>query len=175
MSAPETPPASAAPAFAAWLEGLFASFWRHRPVTATFSGVHLYDDRLPDYSAAGVGDALADSETLLKRLSDLPAEPLTAEQRLDRRTAEGFLRTQLWEYDSAHFRWSNPSLHTGEAIFGVIALLLQEQMSVGQRLDLAADRLDAIPGLLTQAKNTITSAPVAWIERARREIAAALI
>jgi uncharacterized protein (DUF885 family) len=165
----------AAPSFSAWLDDFFASFWRHRPVTATFAGVHTYDDRLPDYSEHGVGDALADAETLLARLAALSEEPLTVEQRLDRRVAEGFLRTQLWEYDSPHFRWSNPSLHTGEAIFGVIALLLQEQWPVGKRLDLAADRLNAIPGLLAQAKETVRSAPATWIERARRESAAAPI
>ena len=88
--------------------------------------------------------------------------------------AEGFLRTQRWEYDSPHFRWSNPSLYTGEAIFGVI-VLLQEQTPVVQRLDLVGARLDAIPGLLAQAQTSIRTAPAAWIERARRESAAALL
>jgi hypothetical protein len=164
----------AAPAFSAWLDDFVESFWRHRPVTATFAGVHAYDDRLPDYSEHGVGDALADAGTLLARLAALPREPLTVEQRLDRRTAEGFLRTQLWEYDSPHFRWSNPSLYTGEAIFGVIALLLHEQTPLPRRLDLTTARLDAVSALLAQAQQSLRDAPAAWIERARRESAAAL-
>ena len=163
----------AAPAFSAWLDDFFASYYRHRPVNATFIGFHAYDDRLPDYSESGVGDALANAENLLARLAALPAEPLTTEQRLDRKTAEGFLQIQRWEYDSPHFRRENPSLYTGEAIFGVIALLLQEHTPVTRRLDLAADRLDAIPRLLTQAKSTIRSAPAAWVDRARRECGAA--
>lgn len=164
----------AAPAFTAWQDDFFASFWRHRPVTATFAGVHEYDDRLPDYSDAGVGDALADTQALLTRWASLPDEPLTVEQRLDCRAAEGFLRTQLWEYDSPHFRWSNPSLFTGEAVFGIIALLLQEQTPIGQRLERVAARLAAIPTLLTQARQSLRSAPASWIERAQRESVAAL-
>jgi hypothetical protein len=38
---------SSTPAFSAWLDHFFASYFRHRPVNATFVGVHAYDDRLP--------------------------------------------------------------------------------------------------------------------------------
>jgi uncharacterized protein (DUF885 family) len=162
-----------APALSAWLDDFFASYYRHRPVNATFIGLHQHDDRLPDYSERGVGDALADAELLLKRLASLPDEPLTAEQRLDRRLAEGFLRIQRWEYDSSHYRWANPSLNTGEAIFGVLGLLLQETVPLGERLERATARLQAIPTLLDQARQTVRSAPTAWAERALRECAAA--
>jgi uncharacterized protein (DUF885 family) len=175
LTVPDGASGAGAPAFSGWLDDFFQAYYRHRPVTATFAGVHLYDDRLPSYSEHGFGDALADAETLLARLAVLPEETLSVEQQLDRRAAEGFLRTQLWEYDSPHFRWSNPSLHTGEAIFGVIALLLQEQTPIGRRLDLAADRLNAMPTLLMQCRWTVRAAPAAWIERARRETHAALI
>ena len=89
------------------------------------------------------------------------------------RTAEGFLRTQLWEYDSPHFRWSNPSLYTGEAIFGVI-VLLQEQTPVVQRLDLVAARLDAIPACWRRPEEHRACA--GRLDRAgQRESAAALL
>ena len=166
-------PTDTAPAFAGWLDDFCASYYRHRPVTATYAGIHEYDDRLPDYSDNGVADVLNDATTLLARLAGLPPEQLSVEQRLDRRVAEGFLRTQLWEYDSPHFRWSNPSLYTGEAIFGVISLLLQEQTPIGQRLDLVTARLNAIPTLLEQADVSVCGAPAAWVGRARRESHAA--
>ena len=165
----------AAPSFSAWLDDFFASFWRHRPVTATFAGVHQYDDRLPDYSDRGVGDALTDTETLLKRLAALPPEDMTVEQRLDRRAAEGFLRTQRWEYDSPHFRWENPSLYTGEAIFGVLGLLVPSDARDGERVEHAVARLRATLRLLADAQATVGQAPAGWTERARRECAAALL
>ena len=58
-----------APAFTAWLDDFFASYYQHRPVNATFIGVHAHDERLPDYSEHGLGDALADADTLLARLA----------------------------------------------------------------------------------------------------------
>ena len=43
----------------AWLDQFFASYYRHRPVSATFIGVHEHDDRLPDYSASGIASHLS--------------------------------------------------------------------------------------------------------------------
>ena len=89
-----------APAFTAWLDDFFTSYYQYRPVNATFIGVHAYDDRLPDYSERGLGDALADAETLLARLRDLPNETLSAAEAIDRKLALGFLDIQRWELRS---------------------------------------------------------------------------
>lgn len=168
------PTSDTAPAFTEWLDAFFISYYRRRPVTATYAGDHQHDGSLPDYSERGVDDALSDTQILLSELASLPPERLSTEQLLDWQTAEGFLRTQLWEYDSAQFRWSNPSLHTGEAIFGIISLLLLERTPLAERLQLVASRLSAIPELLAQAQATVTTAPIEWIARARKESAAAL-
>jgi hypothetical protein len=149
------------PAFSAWLDDFFASYFRRRPVNATFSGMHEYDHLLPDLSESGMGAVLADAETLLGRLSALPDEPLSSTEVLDRQLSEGFLRIQRWESGSPHFGRGNPSLFTGEALFGVIGLLLQGRSAV--------ERLAAVPALLHDARTTLQASPRAWIERARRE------
>ena len=97
-----------APGFTAWLDDFFASYYQHRPVNATFIGVHAHDDRLPDYSEHGAGDALADADTLLARLRDLPHEELSAIEAIDRKLAVGFLDIQRWELRSRHFQRGNP-------------------------------------------------------------------
>jgi Bacterial protein of unknown function (DUF885) len=155
--------ARSAPMFAAWLDDFFASYYRRRPVNATFIGVHDYDDALPDVSESGMAETLGDAEWLLRRLRDLPREPLDSAEHLDRQLAEGFLLIQRWELTSQHFGWRNPSLFTGEAIFGVIGLLLQD------RPGSAAARLEAIPAFLSEAGQHPRAAPRAWIDRARRE------
>jgi uncharacterized protein (DUF885 family) len=161
---------SSAPELDAWLDGFFASYYRHRPVNATFIGLHVYDDRLPDLSAHGLADVLGDGEDLLRRLRALPDEHSTEAQALDRRLAEGFLRIQQWEAGSIHFGpGSNPTLFTGEAIFGLVSLLLRPFAPLEQRLHMAAARLGAVPALLATGSRQIRSAPAAWIERARHE------
>jgi len=150
--------------FVAWLDAFFDAYFRRRPVNATFIGMHAYDEALPDLSERGRADTLADAEDLLRRLRLLPVEPLDTWQTIDRQLAEGFLLIQRWESSSVHFGLSNPSLWTGEAIFGLIGLLLQG------REDTAVARLRAVPAFLNVG---LAPAPAAWIARARRECTAA--
>ena len=64
--------------FQAWLTRFFESYYRHRPVNATFIGEHRFDDRLPDFSAAGVRAMLSDAATLLEDATALDEAPLNA-------------------------------------------------------------------------------------------------
>jgi Bacterial protein of unknown function (DUF885) len=158
-----------APSFSAWLDGFFDAYYRRRPVNATFIGMHAYDDRLPDLSEAGQAQLASDAARLLAELTALGEEPLSAPERLDRQLAAGFLEIQAWEATSPHYGWGNPSLYTGEAVFGVLSLLLRPFAPLGVRLELASARLAAIPRLLDDGRATLHAAPRAWSLRARRE------
>jgi hypothetical protein len=81
------------PAFADWMDAFFRTYYDHRPVNATFIGVHDRDHRLPDFSENGAGDARATMEGLLRSAERLDAGSLTAVERLDFGLARGFLRT----------------------------------------------------------------------------------
>ena len=182
-----------------WLDRFFASYYVHRPVNATFIGVHEHDHRLPDFSEHGAGDALADLEGLLRESASLPAEADrrsdtprpgeeaaprsaagpsdSADQRfksVDRRLAEGFLRIQLWEYRSDHFHRGNPSVYTGEAVFGLLSLFLTDFAPVSERAEAATARMEAVAALLEQGRENVGQAPAAWTGRALRECEGAL-
>jgi uncharacterized protein (DUF885 family) len=165
---------TAAPRFSAWLDEFFASYYRHRPVNATFIGEHGYDHLMPDFSEAGVEAIVADMTTLLHRLGSLPPEPLTPTESLDRTLAEGFLRIQLWEYASDHFQRGNPALYTGEAIFAILSLFLTEYAPIQEQTAAAIERMAAIPGVLAQCKANVQRAPQAWTDRAIHECEGAL-
>ena len=163
-----------APAFSAWLDDFFAAYYCRRPVNATFIGLHEYDNQLCDFSERGAGDTLAEIETLLNRLRSLSPESLSAAESLDRKLAEGFLEIQLWEYTSQHFHLGNPSLYTGEAIFGILSLFLTSFAPFAERVESAIARMEAIPNLMSQAQTNVRQAPLAWTERAIRECSGAL-
>jgi hypothetical protein len=166
---PQRPLADRVPPFETWLDDFFASYHRHRPVSATFIGVHEHDERLPDLSEHGLGDALGDAEWLLTRLDALPAEPLDGTPAVDRALARGFLRIQRWELQSHHFARGNPCVHTGEAAFGVIGLLRRPFAPIARRLEAARRRIEAIPILLREARGAVLGAPEAWLGRAADE------
>jgi uncharacterized protein (DUF885 family) len=155
-----------APQFTAWLDNFFASYYRLRPVNATFIGQHAHDGRLPDYSEAGLGDMLADAEEQLRALAGLPSEPLAPAEAIDRQLAAGFLDIQRWELGSQHFQRGNPCAYTGEATFGVIGLFRRPATPLAARVEAATQRMEAIPALLGQARANLRAAPAAWVEKA---------
>lgn len=157
-----------------WLDRFFESYYRNRPVNATFIGVHEYDDRLPDYSPNGVADVTGDMWGLLDDLDRVDRQGLSEAQEVDLRLAEGFLKIQLWEYGSQHFQAGNPSLYVSEAVFGPMSLFLREATPLDGRLDSAFGRFEQIPRLLEQAKENVRIAPRLWIEKAMDECAGGL-
>ncbi|MGH2404637.1 MAG: DUF885 family protein [bacterium] len=138
-------------------------------MSATFIGVHDHDARLPDWSEHGAGDALAGVEGLRARFRTLPREPLAEAEALDRHLIEGMLDIYAWELTSHHFHRANPSLYTGEAIFGVIGLFLRAFAPLETRVETAVERMHAIPTLLNEGRQTLGRVPRAWIERAIRD------
>jgi uncharacterized protein DUF885 len=162
------------------LDSFFESYYRLRPVNATFTGVHDFDDRLPDWSPEGLAAAVTEMASLRTTLQR--AGPLTLGDdvlarrdwdQIDRALADAFLAIQLAEHESGHFHAGNPSLAIGEALFGVISLMTRPFADLEWRMEHAAKRLAAIPPFLSGAERSWSTAgrelPVAWIERALRE------
>ena len=155
-----------------WLDNFFRAYHSRRPVNATFIGVHDHDHVLPDFSEQGAGDTLAEMEELLRgaaRLDSSTSGESVPTEAIDKRLAEGFLRIQIWEHGSRHFRLGNPTLYTGEAVFGTISLFLADFAPMSERLQAATARMDGVAALLEQARENVRRAPAEWTVRAIRE------
>lgn len=159
---------------ASWLDRFFDHYYRSQPVNATFIGEHRFDASLPDYSSASVEDTRSRIDSLLADSTSLSIDALSVDERHDLRLAQGALRLQSFELTGRHFHRGNPSLYTGEAIFGLLSLFLTDYAPAAQRVEAAVSRLEATPRLLDQARENIEAAPRAWTERAIRECAGAL-
>jgi hypothetical protein len=165
-----------APAVAAVLDRCFAAFYRRRPVTATFTGLHAHDGRLPDWSPPGLAEEVAELRALRGELAAL-APPAAAVPSfpagVDVALVDAQLEIALAEHDSGHFVHRNPSLWTGEAIFGVLGLVTRDFAPLADRLDDLRHRLEAIPAFLDDLPATVRDAPLEWKGRAKRECQAA--
>ena len=93
---------------------------------------------------------------------------------VDLTLADAFLEIQIAEHESGHFIHRNPALWTGEAIFGLIALVTRPFAPIDIRLDAAIGRMRAIPAFLATATRVLQAAPVPWRARAVRECATAI-
>jgi hypothetical protein len=162
-------------AFANWLNDFFTSYYKHRPVKATFIGIHEHDHRLPDFSDNGVADVCNDMERLFVRLRvTIKRDELSVAERIDYDMASNYLTMQLAEFRSPHFQQGNPSLYTSEAIFGILALFWRDFAPITQRLEAALARLSDVPRLLAQGRANVRAAPPAWTQKAIRDCLGAL-
>ncbi len=146
-------------------------------MNATFTGLHVLDDRLPDWSPEGLA-ADADEMRRIRSALDDSRDPTVTQLRtkplqLDAELARANLDVRLAEYDSGFFHARNPALWTGEAIFGVVALMIRDFAPAVERLPAIEARLRAIPRFFAALPRTITAVPQPWIPRAARECAAA--
>ncbi len=169
----------ASPAATAALDRFFDTFYRQRPVSATFTGFHAHDAVLPDWSPDGLTRAAGEMRGLR---ADLAAAGLVPDDRIttfpaevDLALADGALEIALAEHESGHFVHGNPAMWTGEAIFGVLSLLTRDFAPARERLEHAQRRLEAIPGFLASARDVIVAAPLDWKSRAKGECRAAAV
>jgi hypothetical protein len=156
---------SAAARLMATLERFFDSYYRLRPVNATFTGVHDHDDRLPDWSPDGVAASVDEMRSIRASLEGVAVagSSLRDVATRDRELAISFLDVQIAEAESRHFQRGNPSLALGEAVFGVVSLITRPFAPAAQRARSPGGRLDAIPRFLAGARRSITGGvPDAW-------------
>ncbi len=162
------------------LQPFFDSYYRLRPVNATFTGVHDHDHRLPDWSPQGVEAAVAEMTEVRARLNDTApsagpasgreADSLAGVHERDRQLAVSFLDVQLAEHESGHFVQSNPSLALGEAVFSAISLMTRPFARPSVRAAAAIDRLSNIPRFLAGVRKSLTKGtPEEWKAKCLRE------
>jgi len=153
------------------LERFFDSYYRLRPVNATFTGVHDFDDRLPDWSPDGLARAIDDMRALRASLSGADTiDALRETHARDEALARSFLDVQIAEMESLHFQRANPSLAIGEAAFGIVSLITRPFAPAADRANAVAGRLDAVPAFLDGAQRSIDAGvPSEWRTKAMKE------
>ena len=165
------------------LDRFFEHYYRHRPVNATFTGVHKYDSLLPNWSVNGLASTAAEMKSLREQLrldigSHIDSEGFTVSDQpadIDSALADAFLEIQIAEYEGTHFQRGNPALFSGEAVFAVVSLMLRDFAPAKERASAIERRLAGIPTFLEQAQESIDKRPVpsSWTTRAVNECAGA--
>jgi len=161
------------------IDDFFTHYYARRPVNATFTGVHAYDDRLPDWSPDGLGAMDDEMRSLGDALArEYPAPRSAAGFRnspdlLDAELARGFLEIQRAEHASLHGPAGNPALWTGEAVFSIIALMIRDFAPPEARADAAEQRAERTGGFLGGRAGTPLPRP--WVDRATRDCEGAAV
>jgi uncharacterized protein (DUF885 family) len=134
------------------------------PETATQLGDHRFDNRLDDYSLAGVERERAFNQKYLKALDAISSKSLSPVNSVDYRIMRNRLEYNLFQLNELReYEWNPLRYNIGGAIYALIA---RDFAPLRERLLNVKERLKAIPAVVAQAKANLKNPPRVHTETA---------
>jgi uncharacterized protein (DUF885 family) len=162
---PPRTPASTGPtatdvAFDALSRRYFDDVLSLSPVRATGLGDHRFDDKLDDVGATGRERRLTLERELLTAVRALDTTQLSRAHQVDARLLAGQLEYDIWSIEELQdWRW-DPLVYSGIAGSSVYSLLARDFAPLPDRLRNAGARLNELPRLLAQVRESLEPARV---------------
>lgn len=144
------PPQTEDQKFEALANNYIEKLLRMKPEWATSLGDHRFDDRLSDYTLAGVDADRSFNRSYLDSLSRIDAQKLRPENKIDFNIMKTNLESWLFQIDTLkEYEWNPLVYNMGGAIYGLLA---REFAPVKDRLINVEQRLKGIPAVLAAAR-----------------------
>jgi len=140
-------------AFEQLVEDFLSGYFAFNPTHATALGVHAYDDRLEDRSAAAIAEEIRRLEAFRERMErEIAPESLPAEARLDFSILRSKIEAQLLHLKTIRWWARDPGYFSDVAAWSVYSLLVRPTTPSPRRVEALERRLCAVPRLLEQAR-----------------------
>ncbi|PWB70594.1 hypothetical protein C3F09_08890 [candidate division GN15 bacterium] len=156
-----------APTFADLCQEILGTLQQYDPVTASQMGIHTYDGKLADYSAAAVKQKIRTLKQYESRLASALKQLKTADDSLTGALVKSNVDVALLDLDKIAWYKKSPQLYVDEALNGIYYLTISEQSTDEAKLPSILTRMKAIPALFTTAKQNIRKPPAVWVQSAR--------
>ena len=134
------------------------------PEWATNLGEHRYDNRLTDFSLAGVRKVISFNTNYLLELKKIPLEKLSKTNNVDARIMRTNLEYNLFQIDTLReYEWNPLVYNPGDSINNLIA---RDFAPLKERLANVKARLELFPNVIAAAKANLKNPPRVYIETA---------
>ncbi len=149
----------------ALVEEFIETSCRLSPATATFWGIHKFDDKLDELSEKAMGEALAEFRRFERRLAEEtnPAD-LPSRAQGDRQVLLNIVRMAIADHERFRWRQRMPSLYPDIALYSVFILIAREFAPLEERLRCVASRLEQFPRLLEEGRANIVNPPPVYTQ-----------
>ncbi len=137
------------------------------PEAATALGDHRYDNRLNDYSMAGVKESLAFNKLTLGALGKIDPAKLSEANRVDYYILRNQVEETIFQLETLReHEWNPLAYNVGGAIYN---LLVRDFAPLEERLHSVKERLKLVPEVTALAKANLKNPPRVHIETAIRQ------
>lgn len=143
--------------FEALATKFIAELMEMNPEWATNLGEHKYDNRLSDYSLAGVKKSRDFAAAYLAELQKIPFDKLSRVNNVDARIMQHNLEYSIFQTDVLRsYEWNPMSYNAGSAINDLIA---RDFAPLKERLANVKGRLEQMPNVIAAAKANLKNPP----------------
>lgn len=152
--------------FYSYVEAMIRRYMEQEPVSATFMGIHEYDHRLPDCSAAATGAQDEEMKAHLARLQEIDTRQFSKEGRIDYTLVTQVLKSVIREYEHVESHRRNPAFYLDRVMQGIFGLLIKDFAPLEERLQSILGRLKETPRVLGEARENLQPGriPRVWAE-----------
>lgn len=165
---------SADAAFEGVAKRFIEDFLRANPESATQLGDHRYDDRLTDYSPAGIAARLETYRKYRDELARIDVARLTGPNRVDAQLLKLRVDALIFTLSEEMPHTWDPLSYNGSLANSVYAFVSREFAPPEQRVRSAIARLNAIPRVLEQIKTNLGNPPKVHTETAIQQAGGAI-
>jgi uncharacterized protein (DUF885 family) len=153
------------PAFARFVDRYLDDFARRHSSIAAGNGIHDHDDRLDDFSAAGIAAEIKALEHDAAELRAFDPKTLTPDERVDQRILLGIIDGWLLEQQTLQNWRRNPMLYASALADGVHNLMTMTSDPAPVRMRRIVAKLQQLPAFLKDAKANVVNPPRLFAER----------
>jgi uncharacterized protein (DUF885 family) len=157
LAATQVPPQSTE--FARFVDRYLDQFALRHPSIAAGNGIHDHDDRLDDFSAAGIASEIAALKRDAAELRAFDSKRLTPDERVDQRILLGIIDGWLLEQETLRNWQRNPMLYASALADGVHHLMTMASDPAPVRMRRIISKLTQVPAFLAAARTNVTNPP----------------
>jgi uncharacterized protein (DUF885 family) len=165
-----TPAVAAEDSFAAFADPYWDEQLVHDPAWATQKGIHTYDDKLKDMSAAAVKKYVARQKEWLGALTSIEPSKLSHADAVDLAVLQAHVREELVDLESVR-RWRRlPRYYSEIAVSSIYSIVKRDFAPAEKRLASVIAREEQIPTLMAQAQQNLDDVSRIAVELALQEL-----
>jgi len=142
--------------------------WKSHPVSATFLGIHDYDDQMGNYDREFQIELIEKAKDYLDQLKTYKGEPsLSNNQAIDLEILTSQLEVEIRLFEQAQMLFRNATIYPYTCLYGIYSLLIREFAPLEERIKSLLGRLRKIPQVLREGESNLSEGreiPRIWTE-----------
>lgn len=142
----------------------------YHPSLATQLGVHIYDDKLKDYSKAGINKNIQLLKQIEQRVSAIDPLLLNQAHQGDRELILNYCRSELLTLETIRPWEKNPAYYSRGIARGAHVLMKRKFASANNRLRVFIEREKLMPAVLEEARKNLDNPPQIYTEIAIEQL-----